>query len=309
MSPFLFQPCPKDDDEQDAIKLNRQAAATKARRDRQQRYREKQRQYVNSLETTVKRLRMDVDQQLHARHHAQRIHEYFANMPIRPMTLTASSVITCMRECMKTFELGTRDQQIKFLESATCTDVRYGESVGRDSILKHWVNLALLLRDSAPILLEHCESSVGFLEQDVAVGYMSALLVIRLTTRSLATAFPLTLSSTRLRDKMLQNPTFGLPMTTVFQFDEQGKICRYDPTIDLVTGLYAVIRDYRDVASILESANIDASGEIRGLGLDFYCGVEASLVDKHSVAFLLASGEDTRQTDTGGQTATRVAGV
>ncbi|KAI9981057.1 hypothetical protein PInf_010466 [Phytophthora infestans] len=219
------------------------------------------------------------------------------------------SVITCMRECMKTFELGTRDQQIKFLESATCTDVRYGESVGRDSILKHWVNLALLLRDSAPILLEHCESSVGFLEQDVAVGYMSALLVIRLTTRSLATAFPLTLSSTRLRDKMLQNPTFGLPMTTVFQFDEQGKICRYDPTIDLVTGLYAVIRDYRDVASILESANIDASGEIRGLGLDFYCGVEASLVDKHSVAFLLASGEDTRQTDTGGQTATRVAGV
>ncbi|KAG2769140.1 hypothetical protein Pcac1_g19761 [Phytophthora cactorum] len=245
---------PQNDDEQDMPKLTGQRATTKARHNRQQRYREKQRQYVDRLETTVKRLRMDVDQRLIKRLNIQRA------APIRPK---ASNVVACMRECMNTFESGTRDQQTQFLMSGTCSDVRFEDHIGREYILEQWADFACFLNEAAP-MLEHCEFSADILDQDVSVGHVSALLVLRPTRRSLATLFPHCFSNMRLRDRMLQSPSIRLPMTVLFQFDEQGKVCRYAPTIDFVTGLYAVIRDYRDVASILESANINASGQICG---------------------------------------------
>ncbi|KAF1778381.1 Peptidase C2, calpain, domain III [Phytophthora cactorum] len=255
----------------------------------------------------VDRLRMDVDQRLIKRLNIQRA------APIRPK---ASNVVACMRECMKTFESGTRDQQTQFLMSGTCSDVRFEDHIGREYILEQWADFACFLNEAAP-MLEHCEFSADILDQDVSVGHVSALLVLRPTRRSLATLLPHCFSNMRLRDRMLQSPSIRLPMTVLFQFDEQDKVCRYAPTIDFVTGLYAVIRDYRDVASILESANINASGQIRGglssvamsqVGIS-YCGDNGhyrtetepscprsttSHVDKLSVGFPFSSDEDTR---------------
>ncbi|KAG7383512.1 hypothetical protein PHYPSEUDO_003605 [Phytophthora pseudosyringae] len=330
MSSFLFQPCPqiRSNDEQDSAKRAGQRATMKASHARQQRYRERQRQYVDQLEATVKRLRMDVDQHLIARHNAQKVQspDNLLGMPTRPSMVTASNVVTIMTGCMKAFESGVQVQQRRFLESAMRSDVHFGCHVGRDSILEQWMYFLLYFNDAAPTL-EHCEVSVDFLEKDYAAGSIGVTLVVRLTRRSLATFFPHTLASKRLRDKLLQKSVLRLPMSVFFQFDEQGKVSRYDPTIDFVTGLYAVLQDYRDVASTLESANIDSLGQIRGdlspaatshLGVSFHCDRRShnhaemehdgsrstARLDKLSVSFLLSSGEGMRHTDSDGQSAT-----
>ncbi|ETL48641.1 hypothetical protein L916_01770 [Phytophthora nicotianae] len=323
----------QNDDKPDSTELSEpdQRATINARYRRQQRYLEKKRQYVDHLEASVKRLRLDVDQEIVNLQRARFYDDLLIGTPTQRSTMKASDGISCMHKTMKTFESGEHDEQRRFLESAMRSDVLFGDFIGRDRILEQWSNFALVFND-APPMLEHNEFRVIFLDHDVTVGCVSALLVIRLTCRSLAMVFPYTLTNTSLRDRLLQSPTLWLPMHVLFQFDEHGKVCRYDPTIDFVVGLYAVIRNYRDVANILESANIDSFGQVRGglpatassqTGTNCCCyrhscfdrrscdRTETELscprsttthVDKLSVAFLLASDEDTRRADTGGQT-------
>ncbi|KAE9003583.1 Calpain-7 [Phytophthora fragariae] len=128
------------------------------------------------------------------------------------------------------------------------------------------------------------------------------------TDVSLAKIFPNAYANQYLRVKLLQRPVVPFRTSAFFQFDEQGKVCRYDPTIDFVSGLYAVLGNYADVASTLQSAAITAAGQFLGemannrLSTDFCstsasaefetdCHRSTSLVDKLSVAFILSSGK------------------
>lgn len=307
----------EDNDEQDLVKRSKQSAATKSScYKRQQRYREKQQLYVDRLESTVKHLRIDVDQQLIARYNAQKAracYDHQLTVPSQSNKMDGTNVVAVMRECMKAFESGVQAHQTRFLESVMRSDVYNGDLIGRDSILEQWKHLHYF--SDVVLMLEHCTFSVGFLEQNTAMGHVNALLFIRLTRWNLATIFPNTVNNTRVRDKLLENSTVPLPMAVFFQFDEQGKVCRYDHTIDFVTGLYAVLRDYRDVVSMLESANIDTLGQIRGglpavatsrLGTSFCCDrrtrnrtelkCATARGNKLSVAYLLSSGDTDEQT-------------
>ncbi|OWZ24084.1 hypothetical protein PHMEG_000931 [Phytophthora megakarya] len=171
--------------------------------------------------------------------------------------MKVTDVVIVMNECMKVFESAEQANQMKFLDSAMRSDVQNGDRVGRSSIIEEWIYLANL----AVVLEWECNADI--FEQDMKVGRVCAILVIQLTRRSLATIFP-TLTNTRLRDRLLQHSEVRLPMTVLFQFDEQGKVSRYDSSIDFVTALYSVFKDYRDVASLLESVGIDATGQVRG---------------------------------------------
>jgi hypothetical protein len=302
--------------QQGPAKPNGQRKAAKAScYARQQRYREKQRLYVDRLEATVKRLRVDVDEHLTARPNAQRA---LVSDQLRalcgtdsrdsrkqPRTMSATEVVEIMRKCMEAFESGMHAHQEKVTETAMRDDVRYGELIGRDGILDQWRCFMLYFNSAAPIL-ENCAYSVECLEQGTTVGHVSATLVVRLTHLGLAAVFPQALVDTHLRDKLLQGPMLRLPMAVCFHFDEQGKVCRYDPMVDFVAGLHAVLGDYEDVATALQSANIDASGQVSGdlpvqLGigsccdhhshtvLDCSCRRSSSRLDKFSLAFLLSS--------------------
>lgn len=262
MSQYQIQPCPplcNNDADQDSTQ---QEVTTKASIKRQQRYREKQRQYVDRLESSVKCLRIEVDKRLIARHKAQvRFQEYLSGMSFQSGAMQASDILSCMREYVMVFESGNRDQQANFLVSATCSQVRFEDRIGRDFLLQYWTNFAYFFSDFS---LEKCEYNVDCLNQDVKVGRVSAMLVIRPPCQLWTNIFPHTLSNKRLRDRILQTSTVRLPLTVVFHFDMHGKVSRYNPTIDFVAGLFTAIRNYQDVASMLETANIDASGHIRG---------------------------------------------
>ncbi|KAE9038748.1 Calpain-7 [Phytophthora rubi] len=293
----------EDDDDQ------RQAAAKVSNYERQQRYRKKQRQFVICLESTVKRLRMDVDKLLIVRRKAQEVQREACSgvctSPASATMMTAFAKTMC--ECMQLFESGALAQQVKFLESEMCEDVQCGDLVGRKSILDQWTQFALSF-DGIPSVLQHYAFTIGFSEQASTIGQVDTVLLLCLTDVSLAKIFPNAYANQYLRDKLLQRPVVPFPTSVFFQFDEQGKVCRYDPTIDFVSGLYAVLGNYADVASTLQSAAITAAGQFLGemannrLSTDFCstsasaefetdCHRSTSLVDKLSVAFILSSGK------------------
>ncbi|CEG41626.1 uncharacterized protein PHALS_11959 [Plasmopara halstedii] len=261
MSQHFSQPCSENRDDDVDQDTEKQEATIKASIKRQQRYREKQRQYVDRLEETVKRLRMEVDERLTARHSAYkvRIQEYMSGMPLQSSTVQATSIISCMRECIIAFESGNQEQQANFLDLAACSDVRYGDQIGRTFVLQHWAYFAHLF---CSFMLKKCNYIVECQDQYVNVGRVSALLVIRLRRHLWTSIFPHTILNERLRTRMVQKSTLRLPITFIFYFDGLGKVCRYAPTIDFVTGLYMVVQNYGDVACLLETAKIDAAGRI-----------------------------------------------
>ncbi|KAE9228267.1 hypothetical protein PF002_g13586 [Phytophthora fragariae] len=300
----------EDDDDQDlARNTKRQAAAKVSNYKRQQRYRKKQRQFVICLESTVKRLRMDVDKLLIVRRKAQEVQREACSgvctSPASATMMTAFAKTMC--ECMQLFESGALAQQVKFLESEMCEDVQCGDLVGRKSILDQWTQFALSF-DGIPSVLQHYALTIGFSEQASTIGQVDTVLLLCLTDVSLAKIFPNAYANQYLRVKLLQRPVVPFRTSAFFQFDEQGKVCRYDPTIDFVSGLYAVLGNYADVASTLQSAAITAAGQFLGemannrLSTDFCstsasaefetdCHRSTSLVDKLSVAFILSSGK------------------
>ncbi|GMF18071.1 unnamed protein product [Phytophthora lilii] len=244
--------------------------------ERQQRYREKKRQYLIRLESTVRRLRMDVDQQLVVCDNTKKAlscdqlmvtQQYWDGSTktslTQPGRMTAAEMVTIMRDCMQSFVSGVQDKQAKFLESAMRSDVHHGDFVGRGNILEQWMRFCSCFDGAAPGL-EHCVFKVHVLEPEITVGHVSSVLLAHLTYRSLAAVFPQALADTTLRDKLLQTSTIRVPMTALFQFDEQGKVYRYDSTVDFVSGLHAALGDYWAVVKVLQSANIDDTGHIRG---------------------------------------------
>ncbi|KAL3657782.1 hypothetical protein V7S43_017353 [Phytophthora oleae] len=314
-----------DDDAEDiqkkpAKKENRPAASKASSYKRQQRYREKQRLLTNRLESSVKQLRMEVDQQLMAYRDAQFARPHKRTFDVN---LSTTKVVAVMRECMQVFASGVQTEQATFLESAMRSDVQYGDLVGRDSILQHWMCFMRCFNDALP-MEEQCEFSVKLQEQDVAVGLVRTMLTVRLTHQNLSAIFPYAFTDTHLRHKLLQESLLRLPLTVLFEFDERGKVSCYDPSIDFVNGLYAVLRSYEDVANVLSSGNIDPSGKFRGyvppvvtsrVETSPGCGhashnhnqLESSSssanIDKLSVVFLLSTSEGTRCSDTGKQAA------
>ncbi|EGZ18039.1 hypothetical protein PHYSODRAFT_459107, partial [Phytophthora sojae] len=255
-----------DDDGQDPAKnVKHQASAKTSNYERQQRYRDKQRQYVIRLESTVKRLRIDVDQLLIVRHRAQETQREARSGVCASLisTATMTAFVTTMCECMQSFESGAREQQAKFLESSMREDVQYGDLVGRQIVLDQWTQFAPSF-DGIPPVVKHYTFTVDFSEQGTTVGHAGAVLLLCLTDASLANIFPNTCTNQHLRDKLLQKTVVPFPVTAYFQFDDQGKVCRYDPTIDFISGLYAVLGNYGDVATTLKSAAVNAAGQFRG---------------------------------------------
>ncbi|CAI5741955.1 unnamed protein product [Hyaloperonospora brassicae] len=231
---------------------------------RQQRYRAKQRSYVERLETTVKYLRENVDQQADNCRDVWRARfcDVQPNVSSQRNMMSASDVVTAMCECMKAFGCCVQADRVRHLKTLVRSDVHNGDLVGRDSILAQWKRLVSHFSDVVPVVKDSCVK-VNFVDHTTAIGHVTALLELRLTRRNLAAIFPYTVTDMTVRDKLLVSPLVLMPMAVFFQFDEQGKISRYDHYVDFVTGLYEVLRDYRDVASMLKSANIDASGQIR----------------------------------------------
>uniref|UniRef100_M4BYT3 Uncharacterized protein n=1 Tax=Hyaloperonospora arabidopsidis (strain Emoy2) TaxID=559515 RepID=M4BYT3_HYAAE len=256
--------CPKAS--MNAEEDGRRDSAKKSKRScnkRQQRYRAKQRLYVERLETTVKYLRLDVDQQVMNRRDVwqARFRDLQPNLSVQRNVMSGSDVVTAMCECMKAFGCSVQGDRAR-LEALMRSDVHNGDLVGRDSILAQWKRLVRHFSDVVPVL-EDCSVNVNFMDHSTAIGHVTALLELRLTRRNLAAIFPYTVTDTSVRDRLLVSPLVLMPMAVFFQFDEQGKVSRYDHSVDFVAGLYEVLRDYRDVASMLKSANLDASGQIR----------------------------------------------
>ncbi|KAG1695862.1 hypothetical protein DVH05_019197 [Phytophthora capsici] len=301
-----------DDDVEDIQqKPAKKANASTGKVMRQQRYRENQRLLANRLESSVKQLRMEVDQQLIAYRDAQFTRLHKVNIDMHMSTTKAAAV---MEKCMKVFASGVQSEQTAFLKSAMRSDVQYGDLVGRDNILQHWMCFMRCFSDG--VAMAQCEFSVKLLEQDVTVGLVGTMLTVRLTHRNLASTFPDAVTDIRIRNKLLQGSPLRLPLTVLFEFDNQGKISCYDPFIDFANGLYAVLRSYEDVANVLDSGNIDTSGQIRGyrpsvmtsrVGTSSGCSSSdnrkqsessycSSSCNKLSVAFLLSTSEDTWDT-------------
>lgn len=281
--------------------------------ERQRRYREKQRLYVERLEETVQRLRAEVNQQL-AKCHAGNVGLVDMMMaphsPFKPFARTVTpsvvDVVQLMRRSVEAFVTGSQEQQSSFLESAMRSDAQYGDLGGRDNVVEQWLRFAASFAGTAA-RLENAAFTVDFLERDVAMGHVNAVLVAQLTHVCLANVFPHVLAGTRLYCKML-NSVVHLPMTVTFHFDGNGNISRFDPAMEMATGLHKLLENYQEVLSAMERVNINAYGHVAAHDTDsgFHpryrlqrCGHRSTDVqdERLSVAFLLnrseALGDDT----------------
>ncbi|RLN73954.1 hypothetical protein BBJ28_00024272 [Nothophytophthora sp. Chile5] len=287
-------------------------------RTRQLRYREKQHQYEEELKASVATIRCEVH---HAQLKLQSIEEQHgsfshcaAQLPSSaPGFMTpdflqiARNFVHCFRSGFQTATHGpwlppaaessstaaasgrsqAGQEQIRFVQQRVHPDVLHGDLRGQNAFLEQWRryttffgSLALHARGFELLVqvegLAVCRVQLTLSVEVAACTFQHVLPRMLLPESSVLAA--------RLLSKQLQ-----VPMTLTLEFDEHGRVCRYERLVNFVAALQPLLSSYEDVAAALQGAHISADGQ---LGQDVAHRGETRRDARLDLAFLLSPEVD-----------------
>ncbi|KAG7391644.1 hypothetical protein PHYPSEUDO_004146 [Phytophthora pseudosyringae] len=261
-------------DSADLAKLERRRAQT---RTRQLRYIQKKRQYESDLKASVATLWIEVQRMHQHLHQLQNVEPHSSSARISSSSaagIAASNILQTAQDFIHCFRSGFAttaaqpwlpcvapdQEQIRFVQRSIHPDVRHGELRGQNSFLEQWRRYTTFFGSFAlhPNSFRLLSRSAGHVVYQVQLT-MSLGLVFA-TFRSV---FPHLLQPqhSALFSRLL-NQQIHVPATLLLQFDAQGRVCHYDPSLNFVEALRLLLSSYEDVAAVLQDARISPCGYI-----------------------------------------------
>ncbi|KAG7392410.1 hypothetical protein PHYPSEUDO_000818 [Phytophthora pseudosyringae] len=226
-------------------------------RTNQARYRQKQREYVTKLESTVAQLRDEIPmlevQRRRLRYDSQQrvwdvVLEYFqlfrhgVGDAFDQGSAHSSDVLRASEA----------QQQLMFLRSTMAPDVEFGNVSGVKVLMEHWRRLSEY-HDNLDFQLTHMN------KVSESIVTATAVLSVTITKTTLESVFPHLLGSENVEDLSLAVKLLGhkldYPCSVLFVWDEATSlVVRLETDIDMATPLLGLLGDLKDVSRVLEGA-------------------------------------------------------
>ncbi|RLN73174.1 hypothetical protein BBJ28_00004422 [Nothophytophthora sp. Chile5] len=260
-------------------------------RTRQQRYREKQHRYEEELKASVETIRCEIH---HAQLQLQSIEEQHgsvshcaAQLPLAaPGFMTpdflqvARNLVHCFRSGFETTTHGpwlplaaessstaaasgrsqAGQEQIRFVQQRVHLDVLHGDLRGQNTFLEQWRRYTTFFGS----LALHARGFELLVQvEDLAVCRVQLTLSVEVAARTFQHVLPRMLlpESSALAARLL-GKQLHVPMTLTLEFDEHGRVCRYEPLVNFVAALQPLLGSYEGVAAALQGAHISAYGQL-----------------------------------------------
>lgn len=234
-------------------------------RTNQARYRQKQREYVSTLKTTVTELRGEIPllevQRRRLRYNSQQrvwdvVVEYFQLFRHGVSNAYAQG----SAESNDVLRASESQHQVMFLRSTMAPDVDFGNVCGVEVLMEHWRRLSEYHEDLHLRL-------VGMDKISETIVTATAMLSVTISKATLEYVFPRLMSSENVDDLSLAVKLLGhkldYPCSVRFFWDEETNlIIRMETDVDVVTPLLKLLGNFTDVTSVLEGAVMALNGYI-----------------------------------------------
>ncbi|OWZ23494.1 Bzip transcription factor [Phytophthora megakarya] len=226
-------------------------------RTNQARYRQKQREYVAKLESTVGQLREEIPmlevQRRRLRYDSQQrvwdvVVEYFqlfhhgVGDAFDQGSAHSSDVLRASEA----------QQQLMFLRSTMAPDVEFGNVSGVEVLMEQWRRLSAYHED-LNFQLTHME------KVSESIVTATATLSVTITKTTLECVFPHLMGSENVEDLSLAVKLLGhkldYPCSVLFVWDEETSlVVRVETDIDMATPLLGLLGNLKDVSRVLQGA-------------------------------------------------------
>ncbi|ETL48711.1 hypothetical protein F441_01785 [Phytophthora nicotianae CJ01A1] len=238
-------------------------------RTNQARYRQKQREYVSNLESTVAQLRDEIPmlevQRRRLRYDSQQrvwdvVVEYFQ--------LFSNGVGDAFNQgsahASDVLRTSEAQQQLMFLRSTMAPDVEFGNMSGVEVLMEHWRRLSEYHED-----LHFHRTHMEKVSESIVTA--TATLSVTITKTTLECVFPRLMSSENVEDLSLAVKLLGhkleYPCSVLFVWDEETSlVVRMETDIDMATPLLGLLGNLKDVSRVLEGAVMTPSSYIDETG-------------------------------------------
>ncbi|KAK1930296.1 bZIP transcription factor 1 [Phytophthora citrophthora] len=232
-------------------------------RTNQARYRQKQREYVSKLESTVSGLRDEIPmlevQRRRLRYDSQQrvwdvVVEYF--QLFRHGVVDAGDQGSAgSSDVLRASEA---QQQLMFLRSTMAPDVEFGDVSGVELLMDHWRRLSEY-HENLQFQLTHMD------KVSESIVTATATLSVTITKTTLESVFPRLMRSENVEDLSLAVKLLGhtleYPCSVLFVWDEETSlVVRMETEIDMATPLLGLLGNLKDVSRVLTGAVMTPNG-------------------------------------------------
>lgn len=234
-------------------------------RTNQARYRQKQREYVAKLESTVTQLRDEIPmlevQRRRLRYDSKQrvwdvVVEYF--QLFRHGVCDSSEQGSAIpSDVLRTSEA---QQQLMFLRSTMAPDVEFCNVSGVEVLMEHWCRMSEY-HENLKFELEHME------KVSESIVTAKAMLTVTITKTTLECVFPHLMGSENVEDLSLAVKILGhtlvYPCSVLFVWDEATSlVVRLETDIDMATPLLGLLGNLKDVSRVVQGATMVPSNFI-----------------------------------------------
>ncbi|KAJ8537305.1 hypothetical protein ON010_g13292 [Phytophthora cinnamomi] len=234
-------------------------------RTNQARYRQKQREYVAKLETTVAQLRDEIPmlevQRRRLRYDSKQrvwdvVVEYF-QLFRHGVGDSPEQGATFSTDVLRTSEA---QQQLMFLRSTMAADVEFCNVSGVEVLMEHWRRMSEY-HDDLKFELAHME------KVSESIVTAKAMLSVTITKTTLECVFPHLMGSENVEDLSLAVKLLGhtleYPCSVLFVWDEATSlVVRLETDIDMATPLLKLLGNIKDVSRVVQGATMIPSNFI-----------------------------------------------
>ncbi|GMF65216.1 unnamed protein product [Phytophthora lilii] len=234
-------------------------------RTNQARYRQKQREYVSNLETTVAQLRDEIPmlevQRRRLQYDSQQrvwdvVVEYF-QLFRHGVGDAAEQGSAISSDVLRASEA---QQQLMFLRSTMAPDVEFGNVSGVEVLMEHWRRLSEY-HENLEFQLTHME------KVSESIVTATAMLSVTITKTTLECVFPHLMRSENVEDLSLAVKLLGhklsYPCSVLFVWDEETSlVVQLETDIDMATPLLRLLGTLKDVSRVLVGAAMAPSSYI-----------------------------------------------
>eukprot|EP00644_Phytophthora_capsici_P015701 jgi/Phyca11/10051/fgenesh1_pm.PHYCAscaffold_44_\ len=239
------------------------AACREQCRTNQARYRQKQREYVSKLESTVSELRDEIPmlevQRRRLRYDSQQrvwdvVVEYF-QLFRHGVGDAGDQGSASSNDVLRASEA---QQQLMFLRSTMAPDVEFGTVSGVELLMDHWRRLSEY-HENLQLQLTHMD------KVSESIVKASATLSVTITKTTLESVFPRLMRSENVEDLSLAVKLLGhtleYPCSVLFVWDEETSlVVRMETEVDMTTPLLGLLGNLKDVSRVLTGAVMTPSG-------------------------------------------------
>ncbi|KAG1695810.1 hypothetical protein DVH05_019149 [Phytophthora capsici] len=232
-------------------------------RTNQARYRQKQREYVSKLESTVSELRDEIPmlevQRRRLRYDSQQrvwdvVVEYF-QLFRHGVGDAGDQGSASSNDVLRASEA---QQQLMFLRSTMAPDVEFGTVSGVELLMDHWRRLSEY-HENLQLQLTHMD------KVSESIVKASATLSVTITKTTLESVFPRLMRSENVEDLSLAVKLLGhtleYPCSVLFVWDEETSlVVRMETEVDMTTPLLGLLGNLKDVSRVLTGAVMTPSG-------------------------------------------------